>query len=236
MPKASLFLLLLLSSTLAWGHAFLINPTPRNDNDNIKRGPCGDVPRSANPVEYVAGTNVTLNWRESVNHPGRFYINFLRNDQPIRELAEIPDNDSTQREFSFVLTVPDEPCDDCSLQLVQSMEENRNNPSFYYSCADIIILPAGSVAPEPPAVDDSPSSADLDQSPSPENLTDKQNPPELPKMGTCWFSSSISSANDDSFKPPSRFLMPIPILKIYGLEWLMIQNFQSLSHFKLNHA
>ena len=43
--------------------------------------------------------------------------------------------------------MPNTPCTTCALQVIQVMTENPAMPSLYYSCADIVILPAGSTLP-----------------------------------------------------------------------------------------
>jgi hypothetical protein len=50
--------------------------------------------------------------------------------------------------------LPNEPCDDCTLQIVQVMEAHPAQSCFYFHCADIKILPADGGASATPATDD----------------------------------------------------------------------------------
>ena len=58
-------------------------------------------------------------------------------------LATFPDTkddpNNLPHEFQAQITVPDIDCPTCTLQMIQSMEENPAAPSYYYSCADIAI-------------------------------------------------------------------------------------------------
>lgn len=151
---------------VALGHARLVAPAPRNAGSGIKTGPCGNIPRTTTPTVLVAGSQLTVRWEETINHPGRYYISFSPSgDQGFDQnrLATVVDTQDTaigtgpNHQYSSVITVPNTPCTDCTLQLIQSMEENPQAPSLYYSCADIqIISQAG-----PPAATQSTSTAEL---------------------------------------------------------------------------
>ena len=131
--------------SLALGHANLVSPTPRA-NENIKTAPCGAAPGS--PVaSYAPGEAVMIQWEETVDHPGHYRLTLSPNGVdgfPAIVLEDdIPDIDgpvpSGGRQFTRMETIPDQSCDRCTLQLVQSMEENPAQPTYYYSCADIRI-------------------------------------------------------------------------------------------------
>jgi hypothetical protein len=46
------------------------------------------------------------------------------------------------RHLTQMIKLPDEPCEHCTLQIVQVMKDHMLNSCFYYHCADITILPA----------------------------------------------------------------------------------------------
>lgn len=134
---------------LAFGHARLIEPAPRNAGSGIKTGPCGNIPRTNNPRVLVAGSQLTVRWEETINHPGRYYISFSASgDQgfeqnrlaTVVDTQDMPIGTGPNHQYSTVINIPDTPCTDCTLQLIQSMEENPLAPTLYYSCADIRIV------------------------------------------------------------------------------------------------
>ena len=43
-------------------------------------------------------------------------------------------------EYTAQVQIPDMNCDTCTIQMIQSMEENPAAPNYYYSCADIKIV------------------------------------------------------------------------------------------------
>jgi hypothetical protein len=54
-------------------------------------------------------------------------------------------NDAAGKMFTTMVTLPDQPCDKCTLQVMQVMENDIKSLSncYYFHCADIRILPAG---------------------------------------------------------------------------------------------
>lgn len=122
----------------------------------IKTGPCGGLARSAQPSVLAPGSTITVNWEETIDHPGRFEIYFSPGgDTGFQLLKTIPDNQGAgmplPHQFSTTVTLPNVNCVDCTLQLIQVMTENPANPSLYYSCSDIR-LQAGSTNPLPTPV------------------------------------------------------------------------------------
>ena len=49
----------------------------------------------------------------------------------------------SNRELTTQVTLPDQPCEHCTLQIVQVMMDHGLSSCFYYHCADITILPSG---------------------------------------------------------------------------------------------
>jgi hypothetical protein len=153
----------------AFAHARL-DPTkslkPRSDSSGLKTAPCGDVAATTDAskrTELVAGSTLTIEWQETIDHPGWFRIafspdgetgfddNVLKDDiTDDKDGSGIRyDDPSTYVAFKTTIKVPDEPCEGCSIQLIQVMTD-RNPPTNYYSCADIrIIADDGSEAEKP---------------------------------------------------------------------------------------
>lgn len=148
----------LLMSEQALAHARLLSPAPRNNNAGIKFGPCGGLTRTNNPTTLQGGSQVMVRWEETINHPGRYILSFsLANDQGFQNNvidANIPDRapsaaDPLPLRYNYMWTVPNIACETCTLQLIQSMEENPSAPSLYFSCADVRIVQANNPGPSP---------------------------------------------------------------------------------------
>jgi len=167
---------MLLWLSVASAHMALEYPTPRyrsNGSSNNKACPCGvgqsnrlcdvasdrsDPDRNPNRVTvFNTGDTITMEFTETIGHSGRYRIAF---DPDGADMGDFNDNilldvedpagsdgntgDGSRWEFSF--TLPDVPCDNCTLQLVQMMDGNTVDPvpdpigrSSYYQCADIIL-------------------------------------------------------------------------------------------------
>lgn len=149
-----LFLLGLGLSTQSFAHARwaldgLIKP--RTDSTGIKTGPCG-APRTTNRVtELVAGSKVQVKFESVIYHTGVFKIYFsAANDQNFTLLVDNIKDYPDQQFQTYSLTLPNQVCDKCTLQLIQTMPDSGN--SLYYSCADIKLtspLTTDTTAPAP---------------------------------------------------------------------------------------
>lgn len=130
--------------SIGLGHARLVTPTPRSNDSGIKSGPCGGLARSANPTVLLGGQSLAISWQETVNHPGKFLFALsMANDSFTQNLISVTDNQDgggLPHNFSTVVQIPNVNCDSCTIQMIQSMEENPNAPTYYYSCADIRIV------------------------------------------------------------------------------------------------
>jgi hypothetical protein len=157
------YLLGLLVPTVAYGHANLVSPTPRLE-ENIKISPCGGADPGASVATYTAGELVEVEWEETVDHPG--YYRLAISPQGVDGFAEIILEDNipdiggeiplgTTRPYTRMVQMPDRSCSRCSLQLIQAMTENPLAPEYYYSCSDITIEggPPDDEGEETPAVD-----------------------------------------------------------------------------------
>ncbi|MBX3022214.1 MAG: lytic polysaccharide monooxygenase [Bdellovibrionales bacterium] len=151
---------LLLSSFEVHAHANLKADgfiPPRSSATGLKTGPCGNVPRTANPKVIAAGSTVTVEWIETINHPGRFEFYLSQaGDSNFQLLKTVQDDQNTSvvngnfHMYSTQLTFPaGVTCTDCTLQMIQVMTENPANPSNYYSCADLRLQAASVPTPSP---------------------------------------------------------------------------------------
>lgn len=62
-------------------------------------------------------------------------------------LFMIEGQEGTNRSLMPSVTLPDEPCEDCTLQVMQVMEGHPGSSCFYYHCADIKIVAAKPAGP-----------------------------------------------------------------------------------------
>lgn len=170
--------------TAALAHMALEEPLPRYPTDGDGRNkscPCGvgegdrtcnvasdrsDPDRSDDVTTYAPGETITLRWRETIGHSGRWRIAFDEdgadmNDfnahilEDIRDPAGNAGNAGDGNLWEVEVTLPTTPCDNCTLQLVQIMDGQTNDPvqdpigrSSYYQCADIVL--SGTPLPPPP--------------------------------------------------------------------------------------
>ncbi|MEJ7596773.1 MAG: SCE4755 family polysaccharide monooxygenase-like protein [Kofleriaceae bacterium] len=135
----------------ASAHIALRSPAPRTADQ--KAGPCGAAgsKRGQTVTPYAAGETITVEWDETVGHPGHYRIAFdddgndafqnpsTPNDNFASTLADqIVDRDGTTH-YTQTVTLPTTPCANCTLQLVQVMTTQVPYNSFYYQCADLTI-------------------------------------------------------------------------------------------------
>jgi hypothetical protein len=180
---------------LALGHAGLRVPTPRTTDiragTSIKTGPCGPyAPGTGARTTLTAGATFTVEFDETINHTGYFQLfysevrdtNFvlLQDRIPHSNAAPSP-SFANPRAYSTTITVPNVSCSECTLQLIQVMED-RSPPTLYFSCADIAIVggpspdagvvpvDAGQAPDAAPAVDAAGPDAELpmDATPAPD--------------------------------------------------------------------
>ena len=143
--QSFLFAFSLLISTVTWGHAHLTAPVPRSNDAGLKVGPCGGIARKT-PTDVGGGQMLTVTWEESIQHPGKYLFALSKaNDTgfELNPLATVIDTQDGKNDlphkYQVQIMMPNIDCPGCTLQMIQSMEENVNSPSYYYSCADINI-------------------------------------------------------------------------------------------------
>lgn len=176
------FVLVVASPAVAAAHIQLDYPLPRTTQQ--KQPNCGVTgsTRSLNPTVLEPGATITVRWTETINHPGHyrisfdadgedFYIPLAADDiQPagtnnilIDGIADVATPNST---YSAEITLPDQPCENCTLQLIQMMTDKPpygDGNDIYYLCADIALRPGG--APGPDAGADNPAGPDAGADP-----------------------------------------------------------------------
>lgn len=140
----------------ALAHAQLTDPPPRVADDGIKVGPCGTTDAGTAFTQLQPGQQVTVKWREGIDHTGCFDIMFSpANDQNWVRLARIPDEGGTPNtNYQTTVTLPNAPCAKCTLALRQIMRNSGANPvnqicdnttpdsmdggpPTYFSCANV---------------------------------------------------------------------------------------------------
>jgi len=169
----------------AAAHIELLDPPARYAVPANKSCPCGDGPsnrscndtaeestdpnRSTNVTTFEAGQTITIHAEEYIDHAGRMRVAF---DPDGADFADFNDNvlldepdpaDPTISQtnplgWDFTVTLPTEPCENCTLQVVQVMNVPTDveypdpaTASTYYTCADIRIVPAGTLNNDPGA-------------------------------------------------------------------------------------
>lgn len=139
--------------SVASAHTVLVNPEPLTGNDDAKTPSCGctfdgtgiECPPDFQITQYDPGETITVTWNETVNHAGDFRITFIA--KPPSEVTEadveassitmtIPD-DIAGGLGDVQLTLPDTPCDECTIQVRQFMEGAAD--PYYYTCAAVRI-------------------------------------------------------------------------------------------------
>jgi hypothetical protein len=169
-----------LLSGVAMAHIHLEDPMPRYPGEvsgENKACPCGvgssnrtcrvegpvsDPDRSTDRVTTLtAGSTIVMRFDEYVGHSGRYRVAFDQDgadlvDFNAHPLVDIPDPSGNEGNtgdgsiWEIEVPVPETPCDNCTLQLIQMMDGNMVDPvadpvgrSSYYQCADITIVAAG---------------------------------------------------------------------------------------------
>ncbi|MEO8698850.1 MAG: SCE4755 family polysaccharide monooxygenase-like protein [Kofleriaceae bacterium] len=142
--------LLLLGAGTAHAHIAMTSPKPRGADQ--KAGPCGKSgsARGSNVTMFAPGETITVEWDETVDHPGHFRIAFDDDGDDVFVNPNNPDDnfaftlmepisDKSGGHYTQQVTMPTTPCTNCTLQLMQVMTTAVPYNSFYYQCADIQI-------------------------------------------------------------------------------------------------
>jgi len=149
-----------LLSTPAVAHILLESPAPRYvyTVDGQKTPMCGTGALTGDVTWYQPGETITVEWTETINHPGYFRISVdpdggdddLVDPTDYNDLYVAPSvllddiQDGGGSMFSAQVTLPNVECDVCTLQLIQVMTDKppwgpAGGNDIYYWCADIRI-------------------------------------------------------------------------------------------------
>jgi hypothetical protein len=132
----------------------------RGTDPGVKVGPCGGLARVAQPAVLTPGSVITVNWEETIYHPGRFEFYFSQGGDKDFVLLKTINNNSAgtpvPHQFTTTVVLPNAPCDACTLQMIQVMTENPAMPTNYYSCADVQ-LKAETTTPTDPTTPTTPT-------------------------------------------------------------------------------
>lgn len=129
---------------------------PRSPATDLTTAPCGGVPRTETPKLLTPGQTINVEWEETIDHPGYYVISFSPAgdadfDQYVLapKIVDTQDGTPTPHIYQAQVTLPDQACTQCTVQLIQVMEEDPQNPVNYYSCADIQLAadPGGPPSP-----------------------------------------------------------------------------------------
>jgi uncharacterized protein (TIGR03382 family) len=134
----------------ASAHIKLDSPSPRTDA--LKAGPCGapGSTRGTNISTFLPGQTITVEWDETVDHPGHYRISFDASGtdafpDPVQPDDSFPTTlvdqiaDKNGGHYTQDVTLPNMECDNCTLQLVQVMTVSVPYNSFYFQCADLVL-------------------------------------------------------------------------------------------------
>lgn len=125
------------------------NPTAQTVPDNP--GPCSTftTPMTTR-LQYVAGQTINVSFSETINHPGRFIVQFSPGGgqgfwSPANQLANVADTQSGGVR-TLPVRLPTTPCDTCMMRVLQQMDDQPGE--FYVQCFDITLTaPAPGQAP-----------------------------------------------------------------------------------------
>jgi hypothetical protein len=124
-------------------------------------GATSDPNRNEDAVTtFTAGETITVSWIETIGHDGRYRVAFDDVGADLEDfnaniLADIADPAGSNgniagNRWAVEVTLPSEPCDNCTLQLLQIMNGNTvdavddpTGANTYFQCADIVLLAEG---------------------------------------------------------------------------------------------
>jgi len=152
----------------AQAHITLKTPKPFTTAGNGQKGaaPCGTTMANKSPTTYKPGETIMVQWDETIKHRGRFRIAIGEEGATFPNPMTAMDTSTTLPVFidgidpkavdsgptahSRMVTLPNKPCANCILQLIQIMKvpppyNSGPDADVYYQCAAIVI--AGDAAP-----------------------------------------------------------------------------------------
>jgi hypothetical protein len=179
--------ILVVFSWSAHAHIKLLSPSNWQKTDAYgtpnKLSPCGEAGVATNAVtEVEVGSQLAVQWSEPINHPGHFRISIADDRNKLVDPKSVEINNdcisadvdaglpTTLRDNLFphgpaangkvwneIITVPNTPCNNCTLQVMQFMSQHPPN-CFYHQCATLRIVARDAGTP---AVDAGPVDAGI---------------------------------------------------------------------------
>jgi len=155
---------LLFVSGVAQAHITLTDPPARNSPSQQKEGPCGagtGDSRTTDPLkitEYTAGEEITIAFDETIQHTSHYRVmlsstgdtgfvdptGYEDTSLSPNELIDGVEDTGSETAHTITVTLPNEPCEECTLQLIQVMTDKppftAGGDDIYYACADIVIV------------------------------------------------------------------------------------------------
>jgi len=145
----------------AHAHIAMTSPAPRTSEQ--KTGPCGAAgsTRGTNVTTFRPGETITVEWDETVDHPGHYRLAFDDNGNDSFRDPSRPDDNFPQTlvdqitdrtgggHYSQQVTLPNMSCTNCTLQLIQIMTTTVPYNSFYFQCADLVLGDGTDPGPDP---------------------------------------------------------------------------------------
>lgn len=181
------------------------NSNPTNLNSTDSPSPCGGIPRGNSNLTLIQNTDFSVTFKETINHPGRFIIQFSPNGdqgfwQPANQLGM---NIDTQSNATHTMTVrvPNTTCDNCTIRLLQQMDDQAGE--FYVHCIDVRIVAANSGATPSPISNENGS-----------KQSGSAAQEELPKMGGC---GSVHAAPPEGGGTGMSLFLLIPFMMTFYL-------------------
>ena len=113
-------------------------------------GPCSNFrTRMATPIQLTPGQTFSFSVQETINHPGRFYVQFSpANDAdfwlPANQLALVQDTQN-RGTTTVSFTVPNVVSNTATIRVLQEMDEQPGE--YYVHCVDVNIGTAATPAP-----------------------------------------------------------------------------------------
>ena len=143
---------------------------PRYTSDDIKTDPdnvpCGIAPTDSSSSIitgrisiFQVNETITVDWEETIEHAGYYVFEFAPADDtgfdnPANLILEYTDDQtgasrSNPNNYQAAITLPDQPCDACTLRMRQYMLPQKTN---YLSCADIVLVSGENTTPPSMAI------------------------------------------------------------------------------------
>jgi hypothetical protein len=125
--------------------AKFIQPDRTNPTVADAPSPCSTYTTPmANRLQLKSGQEFKFTITETINHPGRFYVQFKQDASqnfwtPSNELANVVDT-GNRANTVVSITVPNVTCDSCMLRVLQQMDDQPGE--YYVHCLDVKIAPA----------------------------------------------------------------------------------------------